>query len=283
MNGWTEEPILFQCGHERLVGVVHQAVGSRRSTGVLIVVGGPQYRVGSHRQFTLTARSLASCGFPVMRFDCRGMGDSDGRFQGFEETGSDIAAAIKAFLGIVPAMDRVVLWGLCDAASAILMHGHENPRVGGLILANPWVQTESSEADSFLRHYYWRRIVQRSFWIKLLKIRVNLRSSLGDWLGKIRAARSADAPARFVERMLSGMNAFAGPVLILLSEHDLVARQFGDQCRATDEWRQAVGRGNVTVHHLASADHTFSGRAALDAAMSASLQWLSQSDTRPCR
>ncbi|HBZ05431.1 MAG TPA: hydrolase 1, exosortase A system-associated, partial [Massilia sp.] len=30
--------------------------------GVLIVVGGPQYRAGSHRQFTLLARDLAAAG-----------------------------------------------------------------------------------------------------------------------------------------------------------------------------------------------------------------------------
>ena len=44
------------------------------SRGMLIVVGGPQYRAGSHRQFTLLARDVAATGVPTMRFDYRGMG-----------------------------------------------------------------------------------------------------------------------------------------------------------------------------------------------------------------
>ncbi|KAB8057318.1 hydrolase 1, exosortase A system-associated, partial [Janthinobacterium violaceinigrum] len=59
----------------RLVGILSlpAAPGPR---GVLIVTGGPQYRVGSHRQFVLLARALAAQGVPVLRFDLRGMGDS---------------------------------------------------------------------------------------------------------------------------------------------------------------------------------------------------------------
>ena len=39
---------------------------------MVIVVGGPQYRAGSHRQFTLLARHIAAAGYPVLRFDARG-------------------------------------------------------------------------------------------------------------------------------------------------------------------------------------------------------------------
>jgi len=56
----------------------------RAACGVLIVVGGPQYRVGSHRQFLLLSRRLAAEGHPVMRFDYRGMGDASGAMRGFE-------------------------------------------------------------------------------------------------------------------------------------------------------------------------------------------------------
>mgnify|MGYP000113667174 FL=1 len=65
--------------------------------GVLIAVGGPQYRVGSHRQFLLLSRRLAAEGFPVFRFDYRGMGDSDGAMRSFENVSEDIAAAVDTF------------------------------------------------------------------------------------------------------------------------------------------------------------------------------------------
>ena len=72
-----EQALTFDCDGERLVGVV--AVPERPvPVGVLIVVGGPQYRAGSHRQFVHLARRLAGAGIAAMRFDYRGMGDASG-------------------------------------------------------------------------------------------------------------------------------------------------------------------------------------------------------------
>ncbi len=74
---FEERALSFSCHDSWLYGILSlpEKVISR---GVLIVVGGPQYRVGSHRQFMLLARYLAAHGVPVMRFDCRGKGDSEG-------------------------------------------------------------------------------------------------------------------------------------------------------------------------------------------------------------
>ena len=62
------------------------ATQATASVGVVIVVGGAQYRVGSHRQFVGLARHLAAHGHPVLRFDFPGMGDSPGDWVGFEST-----------------------------------------------------------------------------------------------------------------------------------------------------------------------------------------------------
>jgi exosortase A-associated hydrolase 1 len=282
MTAQDESAIVMDCGQEQLVGIVHRAAVPAGDRGVLVVVGGPQYRVGSHRQFTLMARALASAGVPVMRFDYRSMGDSDGDRQDFTVTASDIEVAIAAFQRSVPGVRRVVLWGLCDGASAILLHGCSDPQVAALILANPWVQTESREAQAYIRHYYWRRILQGSFWRKLLKLQINLRTSAGDWWRKARRATSAGRHEDFVDRMRLGLERFGGPVLILLSENDLVARQFADLCRDSPVWRAAVARDNVSVQHLAGADHTFSGKAALSAATTACLDWLQRTEAQAC-
>ncbi len=83
---FAERPVLFECEGEQLVGVI-ALPELRRAIAVLVVVGGPQYRAGSHRQFVLLARRLAAAGFPVLRFDYRGMGDSTGAARTFEECG----------------------------------------------------------------------------------------------------------------------------------------------------------------------------------------------------
>ena len=69
MNGqppYAEHAVAFECGHEQLLGIVATCAGPTADTGVLIVVGGPQYRAGSHRQFTRLARSLAASGWPTV-------------------------------------------------------------------------------------------------------------------------------------------------------------------------------------------------------------------------
>jgi len=46
--------------------------------------------VGSHRQFVQLARRLAKQGYPTLRFDYRGMGDSEGVYRSFENVGPDL-------------------------------------------------------------------------------------------------------------------------------------------------------------------------------------------------
>ena len=140
MTQWSEEPTVFECAGERLIAVAHR--GHER-IGVLVVVGGPQYRAGSHRQFVLMARQMAQEGYPVFRFDYRGMGDSEGAPRNFEAASDDIRAAIDAFIARAPYVSSIVLWGLCDAASACMMYAATDARVRGLIVANPWVHTEA--------------------------------------------------------------------------------------------------------------------------------------------
>ena len=96
MISYNEQGTVFPSNGNRLLGIA--AVPEQyESVGVLILVGGPQYRVGSHRQFTLLARSLAESGIPCFRFDYAGMGDSEGDKQEFQEVQGDITAALNQF------------------------------------------------------------------------------------------------------------------------------------------------------------------------------------------
>src|SRR2546425_234052 len=63
--------------------------------------------------------------------------------------------------------DEVVVWGLCDAASAALMHLCRDARVTGLVLANPWVRSEAGLANVVLKHYYAKRLLEVELWRKL--------------------------------------------------------------------------------------------------------------------
>lgn len=276
----SESALVFECDGDALVGILHRPEADERNVGVVVIVGGPQYRVGSHRQFVLMARSLAAGGYPVLRFDYRGMGDSAGAVRTFESVHRDIKVAVDELLAARPSLRGVVLFGLCDAASAALMYCCSDSRVRGLILANPWVRTEAGAARAVVRHYYVQRLWHRSFWAKVFAGEYRLFESLRDFVQSLRSARraastdaAAAAPA-FLRRMREGFSGFAHPVLLLLSDRDLTAREFQDLCATSPEWSRCIAARNVRSYSVRDADHTFSSRASLQDVCSQSLQWL---------
>lgn len=235
-------------------------------TGVIIAVGGPQYRAGSHRQFVLLSRALAEAGYTCMRFDYRGMGDSTGEMRNFEEVNDDFSSAIDAFMSTCPTVENVVLWGLCDAASAILLYldATLDARVCGVVLLNPWVRSEASLAKTHIKHYYAQRILQTQFWIKLLKGKLGIRNAfhgLVENIKKIRAAcsdSSAKEVLSFQEKMSRSLFNFSGSILILLSENDYTAKEFIERSKNYPKLIECLAKSNINQIVISEADHTFS-------------------------
>ena len=260
-----EKPVSFDCAGERLFGILHPAESPAAEIGMLLVVGGPQYRVGSHRQFVLLARTLAAAGIPVLRFDYRGMGDSGGEPRDFEAIGDDIRAAIDCMAAEVVGLKRFALWGLCDAASANAFYAPGDPRVIGQVAANPWARTAEGEAQAYIRHYYLERVLSRDFWRKVMSLRFDAVGSLRDFLTKFKRSRSAGSGACAAEdsrplpvRLREAQVGFDGPVLLLLSGNDLTAKEYLDRVADVDEWQRWMESTRVTLHRLDAADHTFS-------------------------
>jgi len=282
---YSEQAFTFKCCDCRLLGIATQP-DIPADTGVLILVGGPQYRAGSHRQFTLLARQLAAQGIASMRFDYRGMGDSEGEARTFEQVDDDILAATNTFIEHVPAVQRVVIWGLCDAASSALFYAHTDTRIGGLILLNPWVHTEAGAARSRLRYYYLDRLMQRSFWTKLLSGKIQLGQSVGDLTKSAQSVADATNPETatptdprhgspgYIDRMLDGLKNYRGDVFILLSGNDLVAQEFMTLLRHDKCWREVSRASNISRSILKDANHTFSSQTWRDEAANRTAQWL---------
>ena len=66
-------------------------------------------------------------------------------------------------------LSGVVLWGLCDAASAALLYGPSDDRVKGLVILNPWVRSEAGQARAYLKHYYLTRLFDKNLWKKIFR------------------------------------------------------------------------------------------------------------------
>ncbi|MDF2177309.1 hydrolase 1, exosortase A system-associated [Aliiglaciecola sp. CAU 1673] len=252
-----EKALVFECEGQELIGILHQPE-QPQSIGVLLVVGGPQYRVGSHRQFVLLSRYLASQGIASMRFDYRGMGDSAGDKQVFDAICADIKSACDHFC-LHTGLEKVVIWGLCDAASAAMIYAHKDDRIAGLVLLNPWLRSEQSRGKTMVKHYYLKRLMSKDFWMKFLKGKVSVGSSLKDAKGFVRDSMGEAAidKGAYQERMRAGLHKFDAPVCLILSGQDLTAREFEEQAMQGKAWKLAERTG-FELHRLLGADHTFS-------------------------
>ena len=218
----TRHPITFSCEGACLFGTLDEAEGT---TGLLIVSGGNEIRAGAWNGQAQFAAKISAQGFPVLRFDRRGVGDSEGANQGFRNSATDITAALEAFRDACPQLTRVVGMGNCDAASALMLAGGAG--CDGLVLCNPWT-IEGDNAPpppAAIRQRYISKIKQpREVW-RLLRGGVNLRKLAG---GLRAASGPTPAPTGLAEAMQTGLAQFPGPVAILLADRDRTAQMFAE-------------------------------------------------------
>ena len=266
MNAFSEQASTFVCNGDRLLAITALPQQCHHR-GVLVVVGGPQYRAGSHRQFTLLCRMLAARGIAAMRFDFRGMGDSEGSARSFMDVGEQLRAASDHFSRQCGRLREIVLWGLCDGASAALMHASSDARIAGLVLLNPWVRTEEGLARAYIKGYYLKRVLSASFWCKVRAGHFRFGEAGRSLLANFAAASGrrsneataepATANASLPNRMLEGWARFQGRILLVLSGNDLTADEFRQLVASDRRWSDALAEPRVARHEVAGANHTF--------------------------
>jgi exosortase A-associated hydrolase 1 len=258
----------FACNGAALAASIDDAPlgAAHAATGLLILSGGNEIRCGAHRGMAMLAAELAAAGHPVLRFDRRGIGDSEGENGGFLSSGADIAAAIAAFRSACPALTRIAAFGNCDAASALALH--QPLAVDALILANPWtIEAVAAEDEtnvtpslpaSAIRARYLARLRDPASLLRLLLGEVDLRKLLG---GLTRLLRPAPPPPpdSLGARVTAAILAAPPPVTILLAKGDRTAQAFADH------WHRipSAQREAITVRELNSASHSFAGDDAL--------------------
>ena len=226
-------PLTFACRSLDLAGTLDAASGS---SGLLIVSGGNEIRSGAFSGQARLADELAGRGHPVFRFDRRGVGDSPGENRGFRHSGRDIAAALEAFRVACPQLTRVVGFGNCDAASALMLTGGAG--FDALVLANPWT-FEDSDSESgvatmtagAIRSRYAAKLVNPKELARLATGAVSFRKLAAGLRGAV--ARKPSATPLLAE-MTAGLESFAGETAILLAMRDATAQAFLEQWNGTD-------------------------------------------------
>lgn len=225
----------FGCGSLKLAGTLDTAPSE---TGLLIVGGGNEIRSGAFSGQSQLAAQIAKAGFPVFRFDRRGVGDSEGENRGFRNTEGDIASALQAFRAIAPQVERIIGFGNCDAASALMLAGGAG--FDGLILSNPWTfEDDGTEEDpasdmpaSAIRSRYLEKLKNPREIGRLLSGGVDLRKLVS---GLARSIKPKSEANPLVEEMQAGLSQFNGRVRILLAEQDRTAQAFAEVWDSSDD------------------------------------------------
>lgn len=217
--------IIFDCGGDRLAGSLDHGAAT---TGLLIVSGGNEIRSGAYAGQAAMAAHFAAKGYPVFRYDRRGVGDSEGENQGFEDSAADIAAAVEAFRREAPHVERLVAFGNCDAATALALF-HSSTAIDALILANPWTLETVGQEDApaaasaaAIRARYWSRIKNPRSLLDLLSGKIDLRKLAGS----LAKAAKREAPSSLAAHLANALSIISVPTDILIAAKDTTALGF---------------------------------------------------------
>jgi exosortase A-associated hydrolase 1 len=211
--------ITFPCAGETLVGTLDDAPSA---TGLLIVSGGNEVRMGAHRGTAMLAARVAEAGRPVFRFDRRGIGDSTGDNRGFESSAEDIAAAAATFRAEM-GVTRIVAFGNCDAATALALF-HADAGIDGLLLANPWTidQPDDMPPAAAIRARYADKLRDPREWLRAARGGVDI----GKFVKGLSKLSQNESEPVLAARLHAALASAQVPVRILLATGDNTAIAF---------------------------------------------------------
>lgn len=139
-----ETPFYFASGRHQLFAMEHRPSSPGSSVGFVFCHPFAEEKLWSHRVMLNLARDLANSGFPALRFDQMGNGDSDGEFRdsSIETAIADTREAISQFKKRNPSVKRIGLVGVrLGAAIAMLLIEKKEP-VDLLVLWEPVLDGE---------------------------------------------------------------------------------------------------------------------------------------------
>ena len=154
----SESRITFPCGDLQLEGLLRLPEGEAPGAAVVChphpLYGGSMYN--NVVEAVLEAFWLRQ--FATLRFNFRGVGDSEGEYDGGEGELDDVREAV-AFVAGKAAVKSVTLAGYSFGASVSLRAGLADPAVGGLVLVALPLALITGLSDSPNRFCWCREIV----------------------------------------------------------------------------------------------------------------------------
>jgi exosortase A-associated hydrolase 2 len=156
-----EEGFFFDADGQRLFGMAHRPDAASRAVALVVCHPYGEEKQLSYPVLVAFARRVAADGFPVLRFDARGYGDSTGELED-ATVESQIAETLVAARVARERFgtDRVVLLGLRFGALVAALAAEREPACAGLVLWSP-VVSGSQYADDLVRKRLFAEVLAK--------------------------------------------------------------------------------------------------------------------------
>lgn len=259
-------------------------LGAPRRPTVILLNAGAVHHVGPNRMYVAMARTWGALGFPVLRLDLPGIGDSKAppgqpevRLYAVDHV--DAVRAAMNHLQTSGQAERFVLAGLCSGAYLAFHAALADPRVAGCIQINPqlfaWQTSDPMQQGVRKRReymslrYYQRALLRRETWVKALRGHV----AYEDFLAAVHdnAVALVRARVKAIVSRLSGApdeDEVARLFRILLDRRVECCLIFSREDRGLDQLERHLGqvahrfrsRENFRLEVMDGPDHTFTPR-----------------------
>ncbi|MDI1314057.1 alpha/beta fold hydrolase [Prosthecobacter sp.] len=258
---------------------------------IVMVNAGAAYRIGPGRIHVALARQLAALGYPCLRLDINGIGDSvvadpDKENDTYAATAFRDVELVCDYLHAQQPSRRIVLLGLCSGAYVAFQAAAQlpHPAIIESILINPLVffwkegmTINNTSIDQLVAwREYWNAIFKWRRWKMLLtgRTRTGFAGSVKRFMGHLtprfqRFGRSAEAgtkpelqsgcghPAhKDLPGDLSRVAAAGRTLAMFVSDND--PGYFLLMYQARRKATQMMKQGGLQCHFIHQADHTFS-------------------------
>lgn len=309
MTVTQQEPVVFQNRNGlRLVGILHTPARSRSDgLAVILLSPGVKMRVGPHGLYRRLTERFVSLGFPVLRFDFYGLGDSEGALP--EQQLRDVYNHIEVGRFVNDTIDAMnwmqqrcgttgfVLSGLCGGAITGLLAGGLDSRVAGLLGLGitPVLASRAAEASHYMtagqlektRQKYIRRLLKPQAWLRLLSFRSDYRLIVKFLMQPLRKRLQPAVPAEAPPPEQDNANplfppAFfkmlttRRPMLLIFGGSDRLRWEFDEKFVARHRAKLDTSPGGYEVHIVKDANHVLSLREWQDDMLACSTRWVTE-------